>query len=76
MYNYFSLHLSAYRTSYSMQRVQSKNGKLDNNFVVDAVIMDLTKAFDWIPRDLLITKLAAYGFEEKTLLYILFILGK
>ena len=41
--------------------------KLDNNFVVGAVLMDLSKAFDCISHALLIAKLAAYGIDGKTL---------
>ena len=68
----FSPYLSAYRASYSTQDVllrliEEWKTNLDNNFAVGAVLMDLSKAFDFIPHDLLI---AAYGFEEKTLLYI------
>ena len=37
---------------------------LDNNYVVGEVLMDLSKAFDCIPLDLLIAKLEAYGIDE------------
>ena len=37
---------------------------LDNNKIVDAVFMDLSKAFDCMPHDLLIAKMEAYGFCE------------
>ena len=43
---------------------------LDNDFVVGAVMTDLSKAFDCIPHDLLIAKLEAYGLCEKALSYI------
>ena len=53
-----------------LRLIEEWKTNLDNNFAVGAVLMDLSKAFDCIPHDLLIAKLAAYGFEEKTLLYI------
>ena len=76
--NFFSPYLSTCRASYSTQHVllrliEEWKTNLDNNFAVGAVLMDF-KTFDCMPHDLLIIKLAAYGFEEKTLY--LFILGK
>ena len=73
--NFFSPHPSAYRASYSTQHVclrliEEWKTNLDYKFVESAVLMDLSKAFDCIPHDLSIVKLAAYGFEEETLLYI------
>ena len=43
---------------------------LDNNEVVGGVLMDLSKAVDCIPHDLLIAKLSTYGFEKTALKYI------
>ena len=35
---------------------------VDNGGVFDTLITDLSKAFDYIPHDLIIIKLEAYGF--------------
>ena len=37
---------------------------LDKSGVIGTVLMDLSKAYDCLPHDLLIAKLAAYGFED------------
>ena len=41
--------------------------QLDNNKVFGALFMDLSKAFDCLPHDLLLAKLEAYGFDIHTL---------
>ena len=69
---YFAPFISAYRKSYSTQQVLIRllkewREKLDKNFIVGSVLMDLSKAFDCIPHDLIIAKLAAYGFKRETL---------
>jgi len=64
--------MSAYRKGYSCQHVlldftEKIRHHLDENSVVGAVLMDLSKAFDCLPHELLIAKLAAYGVKERTL---------
>ena len=69
MNNLFSPFISAYRVSYSTQHVlirliEEWRKNLDNNYYIETVLMDLSKAFDCIPLDLVISKLGAYGFEK------------
>ena len=40
---------------------------LDNNSVVEAVLADLSKAFDCMPQDLLIRKLSVYELSSDSL---------
>ena len=71
-----SPYLSAYRQSYNSQHVlirliEQWKEKLDQNYFVGAVLMDLSKAFDCVPHDLTIAKLSAYGFDITSLQFIL-----
>ena len=69
---YLSSFISAYRKIYNTQQVlirwlEEWKEKLDRNFIAGAVLMDIYKVFDYIPYDLIIVKLAAYGIETETL---------
>ena len=75
MENYFSPMVSAYRKNYSTQHVitclvEEWREHLDENFAVGAVLTDLSKAFHCIAHNLLIAKLAAYGFSNTALRYV------
>ena len=68
--------VSASRTNYNSQHViirllEEWKKKLDGNFTAGAVLIDLSKASDCIPHDLLIAKIAAYGLSVEALMYIL-----
>ena len=74
--NILSVFISAYRKHYSCQHVLLRMTEtwrrcLDDDKMVGAILMDLSKAFDCLPHDLLIAKLDAYGFDKEALRLIL-----
>ena len=73
--NTLSVFIAAYRRAYGTQHVlirlvEDWRSKLDNDYLEGAILMDLSKAFDCIPHDLLIAKLHAYGLDEDALVLV------
>ena len=65
----FHDYLSAFRASYGcrttlLRLVEDWKQALDQNMYVGAVLMDLSKAFDCVPHDLLLAKLQAYRISK------------
>ena len=59
-----------YSTCARKNDIEEWRKNLDKNLFVGAVLTDLSKAFDYIPHDLLIAKLSPYGLSSDSLCYI------
>ena len=75
LYNRLSEILCGFPKAQSTQHalfkfLQSWQKELDEKGMVATVLMDLSKAYDCIPHDLLIAKLNAYGIDSVGLLLI------
>ena len=69
---FLSKYLCGYRKGYSVQHalialLETLRISPDNKGFGGAILMDLSKAFDTLNHDLLITKLYAYGFSKTAL---------
>jgi retron-type reverse transcriptase len=70
--SHFHTFLSAFRKGYGCQTallkvIEDWKKALDQNKYVAAILMDLSKAFDCLPHDLLILKLKTYGVSPSAL---------
>ena len=75
MEEFLSDYLFGYRAGYGPQyclvtMIEMWKKALDERKVAGAILTDLSKAFDCISHELLIAKLAAYGFENSALILI------
>ena len=73
--SFLSKHMAAYRENYSANHVLIRlieywKKAPDKKFLGGTVPIDLLRVFDCIPDDLLIAKLLAYGFFQKTVTFI------
>ena len=67
--NIFHSFLAAFRPTFGCQTtllrlVEDWKKVLDENLYIGAILMDLSKAFDCLPHDLIIEKLKPYGLTE------------
>ena len=67
--------LCGFRKAYSTQHaffilLQKWQKELDSSGIVGTILMDLSKAYDCLPHDLIIAKLEAYGLDTNSLRFL------
>ena len=72
MDNFLNELLCGFRKAHSTQHalfklLQAWQKELDNSGFIGTILMDLSKAYDCLPHDLLIAKLGAYGLDRSSL---------
>ena len=78
---HFNPLLSAFRPGFGCQTallkiIEDWKKALDENKYIAAILVDLSKAFDCLPHDLLLLKLEAYGVSDSSLKIIQKLFGK
>lgn len=69
----FSKYQCGFRKGFSSQHclaavLEKRKSAIENKKLFGELVTDLSKAFEFLPHDLLTTKLKAYGFSRKSLL--------
>ncbi|XP_047144598.1 uncharacterized protein LOC124818117 [Hydra vulgaris] len=68
--------LCGFRRGYSTQHtliflLNELHECINNGSIVGTLLMDLSKAYDFIPHDIVISKLEAYGFSNESLKFLI-----
>ena len=74
MQNKFSKYLTGFQKNHNMQysllrMIDSRNVRLNNGSKVGVIIMDLSKTFDSLNNELLLTKRKAYGLDRNSVTF-------
>ena len=72
MNNFLNELLCGFRRAHSTQHapfklLQAWQKELDNSGFIGTILMNLSKAYDCLPHDLLIAKLGTYGLDKSSL---------